>query len=1533
MLALLATLGANAQATLTGFNPANGVAGTSVTLTGTNLTGATAVTLNGTAAPGFTVASATSITVPVPVGATTGVFTVTTPAGTATTATSFVVNQPRAGRIVLDGYRESRYGAALALQTNPTQFGNSATGLQASAGGGSELDAAYAYVHGDSLYVFLAGNIENNGNSVEVFFDSQAGGQNVLSTTNPSVDGNGLNSMGGLLFDAGFTADFYLSLKGNANGGVIDGFFASLGTAGAFGIDPAAPSTGRVVPLSLGAGRMGTLAVDQSNTGGVDGSSIYGTAPAAVVTGLEFVLPLSALGATSGSLRIATFVNGGGHGYISNQVLAGLPAGTGNLAGASTVNFASAANAGNQYFTVALPAVAATITSFSPTTGGVGTVVTITGTGFTGATGVSFGGTAATVFTVVSATSITATVPAGASTSTITITTPGGATTSATFFTVTGPPTLTGFTPATGVAGTAVTLSGTNLTGATALTLNGVAVPGYSVNAAGNQATLTIPAGATTGVFNLTTPSGTAATTASFTVNQPRAGRIVVDGYRESRYGAALALQTNPTQFGNSTTGLQASAGGGSELDAAYSYVHGDSLYVFMAGNIENNGNSVDIFFDSQTGGQNVLTNTNPNVDGNGLNVIAGLTFDAGFTADYFLSLKGAQGGGVVDAYFASLGTTGTGLQAATGTSRQVTLDLGNGRTGLLGVDQSNTGGVDGGNVYGTAPAAVVTGLEFVIPLSALGSPTGAVNISAFVNGGGHGYLSNQVLAGLPAGTGNLAGPGGINFASAANTGNQYFTVAIPTAATVTSFSPASGPTGTVVTITGTGFTGATGVSFGGTAATVFTVVSATSITATVPAGAGTGPIGVTTSAGTATSSTAFTVTVSPTVASFSPASGVAGTSVTLTGTNLTGATAVTLNGTAASSFTVASATSLTVTVPTGATTGVFSVTTPNGTATTTASFTVNQPAAGPIVVDGYRETRYGAALALQTNPTQFGNSTTGTQASAGGGSELDAAYAYVHGDSLYVFLAGNIENNGNPVDIFFDSQAGGQNVLTNTNPNVDGNGLNAIAGLTFDAGFTADYFLSLKGAQGGGVVDAYFASLGTTGTGLTAALGTGRQVTLDLGNGRTGLLGVDQSNTGGVSDNSLFGNASAAVVTGLEFVIPLSAIGSPTGAVNVSAFVNGGGHGYLSNQVLGGLPAGTGNLAGPATVNFATLAGNQYFTVAIPAAAAPVVTSFSPGSGAVGTTVTLTGSNFGGATGVSFAGTAATNFVVTSPTSITVTVPLGALAGTISVTTPTGTATSAAGFCVQYAATSTGASRCGTGAVTLAASGGGTAGTYAWYTTATGGTAIAGATGASYTTPALTATTTYYVAIGTGSGATACEGPRTAVEATINAVPATPVITPSNVGAVVTLTSSAATGNQWYFNGSLIPGATNSTYVVSTAAQQGNYTVVTTSAAGCPSAPSAVVNVIILGTKASALASQIVLFPNPTQGRFSLTLPATSGHAARIAVLNGLGQQVLAPMSATGTTVLDLTGLARGVYAVRVQLDGEVVTKRVVLE
>jgi hypothetical protein len=84
-------------------------------------------------------------------------------------------------------------------------------------------------------------------------------------------------------------------------------------------------------------------------------------------------------------------------------------------------------------------------------------------------------------------------------------------------------------------------------------------------------------------------------------------------------------------------------------------------------------------------------------------------------------------------------------------------------------------------------------------------------------------------------------------------------------APTITSFTPASGPVGTVVTISGANLIGATAVRFNGTSAASFTVSAAT-IQATVPTAATSGRLSVTTPGGTATSASNFTVTAALTV-------------------------------------------------------------------------------------------------------------------------------------------------------------------------------------------------------------------------------------------------------------------------------------------------------------------------------------------------------------------------------------------------------------------------------------------------------------------------------------------------------------------------------------------------------------------------------------------------------------------------------------------------------------------------------------------
>jgi hypothetical protein len=79
----------------------------------------------------------------------------------------------------------------------------------------------------------------------------------------------------------------------------------------------------------------------------------------------------------------------------------------------------------------------------------------------------------------------------------------------------------------------------------------------------------------------------------------------------------------------------------------------------------------------------------------------------------------------------------------------------------------------------------------------------------------------------------------------------------------ISSFSPSEGSSGTVVTINGSGFTGATAVKFHGTNAHSFTVVSNTKIIAIVASGTTSGTISVTGPGGTGSSSHSLAITAS----------------------------------------------------------------------------------------------------------------------------------------------------------------------------------------------------------------------------------------------------------------------------------------------------------------------------------------------------------------------------------------------------------------------------------------------------------------------------------------------------------------------------------------------------------------------------------------------------------------------------------------------------------------------------------------------
>ena len=195
-----------------------------------------------------------------------------------------------------------------------------------------------------------------------------------------------------------------------------------------------------------------------------------------------------------------------------------------------------------------------TISSFTPSTGPVGTPDTITGTNLSGAGSVTFNGTPASGFVVNSDTQISATVPTGATSGRIAVTTPGGSASSSDSFIVITTPSITSFSPTLGSAGTTVTVNGASFTGTTAVAFNGTNATAFTV-LSDNRLTAVVPSGATSGPIRVTNAIGTGTSAKSFevgTVFKSTADTYVSSAKPTTNYGTASSLRARPAS--NHTT-------------------------------------------------------------------------------------------------------------------------------------------------------------------------------------------------------------------------------------------------------------------------------------------------------------------------------------------------------------------------------------------------------------------------------------------------------------------------------------------------------------------------------------------------------------------------------------------------------------------------------------------------------------------------------------------------------------------------------------------------------------------------------------------------------------------------------------------------------------------------------------------------------------------------------------------------------------------------------------------------------------------
>jgi hypothetical protein len=230
------------------------------------------------------------------------------------------------------------------------------------------------------------------------------------------------------------------------------------------------------------------------------------------------------------------------------------------------------------------------------------------------------------------------------------------------------------------------------------------------------------------------------------------------------------------------------------------------------------------------------------------------------------------------------------------------------------------------------------------------------------------------------------------------------------------------------------------------------------------------------------------------------------------------------------------------------------------------------------------------------------------------------------------------------------------------------------------------------------------------------------------------------------------------------------------------------------------------------------------------------------------------------------------------------------------------------------------------------------------------------GATGEVYTVPPITGATTYAWTVPTGfittggsntnsitvtisnsavSGNITVYGSNSCGNGTVspdfavavNPVPPAPVVT--NTG--TTLQSSASADNQWYFQGTLIPGATGQTYV---ATQDGYYWDVVT-LDGCSSDASNHVLILLTGIEQHSSAA-IKIYPVPNDGQFNISITTDSEESFTIRVYNNLGvkihEETKVDVNGTLQKVIDLRPVPDGVYTVIFENSQNQVVKKIIV-
>jgi hypothetical protein len=647
-----------------------------------------------------------------------------------------------------------------------------------------------------------------------------------------------------------------------------------------------------------------------------------------------------------------------------------------------------------------------------------------------------------------------------------------------------------------------------------------------------------------------------------------------------------------------------------------------------------------------------------------------------------------------------------------------------------------------------------------------------------------------------------------------------------------------------------------------------------------------------------------------PYITSFTPSSGLAGTTVTITGVYLNGATAVKFGSTAAASYTVNSATEITATPATGAT-GQVTVTTPYGTGISQNTFTYLYP---PTISSFTPTSGYSGSTV-----TIFGNYFTGATGVRLGGVAA-TAFTVVSPTRINATVGAGTSGSVSVTTPVGTATLGG---FTHVGPAI-------IYSFSPTSAKTGDVvtingvnFKNISIVTLGGVAAAGFTTLSPTTITATVGAGASGSVEVYASSGQASRAGFTYIPPPPVINSfaAVTGiKGSAITITGANFTgatavgfggVPAASftINSATG---ITAIVDNGASGDVSVTT----PGGTATLGG--------------FTFIPP----PVITGCTPLAAIAGQTITITGNNFNNAGAVSFGGTAAASFTVVSTTTITA-IAGGGASGDVSVTTPGGTAL-LGGFSFIHAPAITSFTPTAAGAgqtVTITGSDFNAAGAVNF-----GGTAAASFT--------VVSPTTITAVIGTGaSGDVSVTTPGgTASMGGFTFTPPVPVIP---VPVIILFSPDTATARQVVtITGNNFTGATTVSFGGTAAA---SFTVVspTTITAVAGEGSSGLVSVTTPGGNAilsgfiyaivpvpRPLPTGLTVYPNPARNKTWLSHPVST--RTTYLTVTDIKGNILKHVSVNAgehLTRINITGLAAGCYQITWR-DGErVLTKSLIIQ